>query len=351
MYVIFFLIFIQFCVFLASLVEEKTKKYNYAIYITFGLLLVLFAGFREIGADKDSIGYQNYYQDISSPYISIEFTFFYITEFLHNFSNDVHLLFLTYAAIAVSIKFYFFRKFSDSYYLPVMIYIGYFFFMQEMTQIRAGVATAFLFPCILLISEKKRLIAFFIILIATCFHYSAISALPMLLLNNKSLSYKKRWILTLVVPFSYMFHFIGGADVLFNLDIPYIGEKLKGYQVLQQKGLIGDHFNVFSVPFVAQIILYYYVVYYYDIIIQHNKFLPIMIKMTTCFILIYLNFSFIPVIAYRVSDFYAITNIFLYTNIVYTVTPQWFGKTVVYFAGLFQLLTSIYVGELFKPTF
>lgn len=351
MYIIFLLIFIQFCVFLISLVEEKTRKYNTAIFITIGLILVLFAGFREIGADKDSIGYQGYFLYNSNPSVSVEFTFIYLSRFVQLYTENVHFLFLIYAAIAISIKFFFFKKFSDTYYLPVIIYIGYFFIMQEMTQMRAGVATALVLPCILLITEKKRLMAFFIILIAICFHYSAISILPLLFFGNGELSFKKRWIMSLAVPFAYMVHFVGGADIIFNLDIPYIGEKLKGYQELQQKGLIGDHFNVFSVPFVAQILLYYYVIYYYDIIKQHNKYLPIMLRMSTCFILIYLCFSFIPVIAYRVSDFYAIANIFLYANIAYTVCPKWFGKTIVYLAGLFQLLTSIYVGELFKPTF
>lgn len=350
MYVIFFLIFIQFCVFLASLVEEKTKKYNYAIYITFGLLLVLFAGFREIGADKDSIQYQEYFLNPSNPIFSVEYTFFYISEFLYNYSSDVHILFVVYALIAISIKFFFFRKFSDSFYLPVIIYIGYFFMMQEMTQIRAGVATALVLPIILLIAEKQRFKAFLVMLIAISFHYSALTILPMLFLSNKDMSPKKRWLLSLVVPLSYLIHFIGAENIYLSLDIPYLGEKLKGYQMLRDRGLAGDKFNVFSVPFVAQVLLYYYVIYYYDIIIKRNKYLPIMIQMATCFILIYLNFSFIPVIAYRISDFYAITNIFLYTNIAYTVNPRWLGNTIVYFAGLAQLLISIYVTELLNPS-
>ena len=37
-----------------SLIEDRLQKYNQVIYISLGVILVLFAGLREVGFDRDS---------------------------------------------------------------------------------------------------------------------------------------------------------------------------------------------------------------------------------------------------------------------------------------------------------
>ena len=70
---IYILLSVFFLTFIASLFEERTKRYNKAIYISIGVILFLCAGFKEIGFDNDSENYEFFYNHYDDPYTRICF--------------------------------------------------------------------------------------------------------------------------------------------------------------------------------------------------------------------------------------------------------------------------------------
>ena len=92
---ILFLLTIQILIFLFSLIEERTLKYNKPVYIVTGIVLILYAGLKEVGFDKDSETYEyyftHYYDD--SMLLSVEYSFRLLSMLGSFIYDDVHVVF------------------------------------------------------------------------------------------------------------------------------------------------------------------------------------------------------------------------------------------------------------------
>lgn len=116
------------------------------------------------------------------------------------------------------------------------IYLCYFYELHELTQIRAGVASGFSHICSLHSrTEKKNSSTSYYF--RDSIPYFSNCSLPTLLLGNKPLNKKTQLILYLSVPMGYFIYFTG-TSILFNLDIPLIGDKLSIYQEATEKVLV-----------------------------------------------------------------------------------------------------------------
>lgn len=97
--------------------EDYIKRYRFFLYLLMGFVMVLIAGLREIGLDPDSENYeysfQHYYQ--SSEMGMVEPSFTLISAILNVFTDNVHLLFLVYALLGVTIKLYAFKKTCNAF--------------------------------------------------------------------------------------------------------------------------------------------------------------------------------------------------------------------------------------------
>ena len=139
--------------------EDYIKRYRFFLYILMGFVMVLIAGLREIGLDPDSENYeysfQHYYQ--SSEMGMVEPSFTLISAVLNVFTDNVHLLFLVYAFLGVTIKLYAFKKNLQCIFVPMMLYISFYFVLHEMTQIRAWSCVCFILVgmCTTLLKKKK----------------------------------------------------------------------------------------------------------------------------------------------------------------------------------------------------
>ncbi len=346
---ILFLLTIQILIFLFSLIEERTLKYNKPVYIVTGIVLILYAGLKEVGFDKDSETYEyyftHYYDD--SMLLSVEYSFRLLSMLGSFIYDDVHVIFLIYAGLAVTIKFYAFRRLSDCVYLPLVVYLGYFFIFHEMTQIRASVVASLVLLMIIPLAEGRKKMAALLLCAAVFFHYSAIALIPMLFLSNKEMGKKARAVWAMVIPLAYAIC-LAGVSFVFSLSIPYIGDKLQAYQTLRDQGVIGDEINVFNAILLVTIAAYFYCIYFYDTIALRCKYLPLIIKMTGISIFLFVTLSFIPVVAYRVYALYGIANILLFTCIYYTIKPDWLGKCVVGTIGITLFLINVFFTKLLE---
>lgn len=201
--------------------------------------------------------------------------------------------------------------------------------MHECMQIRTGVLAGFFLLAIKEIGDSKKLKGFIYILCGTFFHYSGLLIIPFLLLSNKKLTLKKRliWASSLII--AYTFAIMGFSLIFNNIEIPYIGNKLALYQQALENGKSVNSINLLGIRDLLSVILYFYLLYFYDSLSLKNKYFPIMMKIYTISLFVYITFSFFPVLAQRTYMLYNTLTIILYANIYYTIKQKWIGCILV----------------------
>lgn len=323
---------------LFALIEDDEEEQAYKKYAFWGIgfLLVIIAAARETGFDHDSLNYEYLFQNSGSWNVGlvVEFSYILICNILKFFWNDVHGVFFVYACIGVLVKFKAIRSLSPIYFLPIVVYLGNFFMLHEMTQIRAGVASAFFLLSLKPLSDGRRWQAFACIVVAIFFHYSAAMLLPVLLFGNKELSDRGRLFLALLIPLGFVFYFVN-YTVSVSIPIPFIGDKLNTYQTLRDKGIMGNQgINPFSLIYLAQMAIYLYCIYFYHTIRHFNKYITILLKVKAISIMALFLFSDFHVMASRVNELFGVVDIILYPCIYFTVRQKYIGRLVVIVIGL-----------------
>ena len=323
-----------------ALFENYLKQYRGYVYILIGLILILIAGLREVGIDPDSYDYESNFlhSENTESMNAVEYSYILISNFVHSFSNDVHILFLIYAFLGVSLKMYAFRKFSDLWFITLAIYISYYYVLHDCIQIRTGVLSGLLLMAIIKLGDGKKKTAFLLLALGCFFHYSAIILLPVFFLSNKEMSKKQRIVWGAIIGFSYIFSTIS-SSFAFNYaeNIPYIGTKVATYKNLTDRGNAMAYINIFGPLQIITMLFYFYILYFYDTIKVYNKYLPVMIKMFSLGLFFYVAFSFLPAFGERVSYLYEIVRIVLYANVYYTIRPKWAAALALLCIGFFNM--------------
>lgn len=322
--------------------EDYIKRYRFFLYILMGFVMVLIAGLREIGLDPDSENYEysfhHYYQSTEMGMVEPSFTL--ISAILNVFTDNVHFLFLVYAFLGVTIKLYAFKKNLPCIFVPMMLYISFYFVLHEMTQIRAGVVSALFLLAVYHIAKKEKRKALLLIIVGSFFHYSSLALLPTLVFGNKDFTRKGSILIALLIPLSYLIYF-GGISMLLNTDIPLIGNKLAIYQQAMEKGKMTVNINVFDPVHLVSVMLFYYTLYFRKTITAFNDNYNVVIKIVAIGLFLHTSLAFLPVLALRISQLYCIVNIFLFSGIVYTFKQKWIGITVLVLLSIFQMYLAL----------
>lgn len=329
-----------------SYVEDYLGKYKILVYYILTLSLVCVAAFRPIGCDNDSINYEYFFKnyDAKEVVLNVEFSYRWLCGIISKISDTVRPIFIIYAVIGVSVKMCAFKKYSDMWSLCVLIYLGYYYLLHDLTQIRASIASGIFLFAIKPLAEKKKWKYFFMICLASLFHYSSLLLLPFLLIDNNELTNLKKYLLALLVPIGYLVYFFH-INLVATIPIPYISDKIEIYQALNEKGVMGDEINVFNMVFLVEILVYLFLLLKYNLIIEYNKYLPIMIKIMGLSIFSFLIFATLPVLAFRTHDLYGIVDIILFTNIYYVIRPRLLSKSVIVIIAIALLsITIFYTG-------
>jgi hypothetical protein len=312
--------------------EKYLGRYKLPIYVFLGLSLILVAGFREIGVDADSLVYESIYNSNMSADngVEMEFSFSLLASIMHLFTDDVHGLFLLYAILGITLKFIAFRNLSVSWFMPVIVFISYYFEYHDCMEIRTSILSAFMLLAIKPLAEGKKLYALLLIIMGGFFHYSAIMLIPLFFLSNKPMSIRQKIFWGLCVPVGYLLHF-GGSSLLLNVssNIPYIGERIETYQNGAIWNILQGDLNIFAPLHLFMIMLFYYLLFFQDVIIENNKYYPIMMKICAIGMFAFPVLSIVPVFAQRVSMQYFVVNIILYATLQYTLKPKWVGALFV----------------------
>ena len=263
------------------LLPWRSNRYQKFIYWFFLIPLILLAGLRDIGVDQDSIGYVQYYNSADLSNI-VEPTFVFISQLVKYLFDDVQYLFLIYAIIGISLKFFAINKLTDLLIATMPLYISKLFLFYDLNVIRAGVSCSILLLAIIPLSNRKFYQFFILAFIATLFHYSAILLFPLYFLTNRHLTRIQKYFLYSIVPLSYLIYFLD-INLIATLPIPLIQEKIQIYSVLEESGTDGmSNVNVFNLFQIAHCLFLYYLLYFYEYLYPKCKHCFVCNKSAKC---------------------------------------------------------------------
>lgn len=338
--------FILLFIFIVSLIflEEYLGDYNKYAYWGLAVVMILFTAFRPLGVDPDSANYETIFMNNeNNSKLLIEPSFLFLSQLTRFFTDDIHYLFLLYAILGVTIKFYALRDLSPWYFLPLVIYIGNYYVLHDFIQIRAGVASAMLLLAIKPLSEgnKKRAIVYF--LIANVFHYSSLAFYPILFFSN-NLSKIWKYALIAIIPVGAVL-FMLRLDFLSILPIPYIQDKLEIYKALTERGFFQE-LTLKKLSIWIQYAIILYSLYFYDTIHEKCTALPLLLKITAYSMAFYFALSSVTVVAGRLQELLGIVELALFPYVCCTIWPHYYGKIAVCLIGFVEFFYMFFVWEL-----
>lgn len=206
----------------------------------------------------DSLAYQGIFAYYSStPWYNLwsevrgyEAFFLVLAKLLNGWPSIIWFSFI--AALSVCLKLALIEKGSRHFYLSLLIYLSYFFVLQEGTGIRVSLAIAVAFWGAFFLSKDRWVLALFIVVSAALFfHYSLILFLIVFAFRNKKTTY----ILMLAWPCLVLFWWFGLSFlVLIKQLIVYVDPTWIGFNKFISYAL---QYNEASVPYSLQFILLY----------------------------------------------------------------------------------------------
>lgn len=334
---IFVLLILFFIIAIIAFFPPEARLVQKIVLIILGFLLIIIAGFRQEDSVRDYEMYVWMFQEQSDAIV--EPAFIVISYVCHSLFGDNSIsIFLIFAFLGVSLKLTAIKQLTELWFLSVLIYLSNFFILHEMTQIRAGVASALMLLCVKPIYDRN--LKFFLLLafLAFSFHYSGLMILPLWFLNAKP---QKKWLI-LLIPIGYLLFFLG-VNLIMSIPIPGVSDKIEMYQKLYEIG--GDEWtniNLFNLVFLARIAIFYFLIFKYDLLLSYNKYFPVLMKIYCISLISYPILATLPAIATRINEFYGVVDIILIPFLYYIFKPIYFSRAIVVFIGLSLLLIVLF---------
>lgn len=321
--------------------KEKAYKTHIPHYIIIGiwLILIIIAGLRpsEMPDIRDyRIGYlsvTNYDLGRWEP------GFWLIMNFLSSINADFIILLFLMATISIGIRLYAIEKLTHIFWGSMVIYLSNFFILHDMIQMRCAVASGLMLICVYF-KIKKQLFRFILTsLIACLFHYSSILIFPIWFISSKR---SQPNLFLWLIPISYIIvsilHF--HSTSLFA-QIPLVGPYISGYSVNFQQGEV----NIFNALQLIRCTICILIWLNLKKMPKNDAFI-ILMKIYSLAICCLPLFSDIYVIAYRVSEFYLLSEIIVIPYLAYVFKPYIeLGKLMVISIGVIFLFMNIFYME------
>ncbi|UAN59426.1 EpsG family protein [Serratia sp. JSRIV004] len=225
--------------------SNEYKRVQLIVLFFIATILICIAGFRPVGLDPDSKQYSDLFINYATNGV-VDFpgkeAGFWLIAFISDtiFGDNVQAFLFLYAFIAVSLKIYAIYKVSDFPIVSVILYIGFFFVLHEMTQIRIGLAMAFVLLSINDVLSRRPAHFIMKIIIAVFFHYSAVLCFILYFLNPNKINKTKVILFSLLGLFVYIIGNISSSVNSIATIASYLPEfisyKLTTYVSLQDDG-------------------------------------------------------------------------------------------------------------------
>lgn len=301
-------------------------------YVLSGLFLMFFAAFRPEGVDRDYIAYINWFQ---SGYKNTEISFILLTDFIKSIRGDASYIFLFYAVLGVGCKLIGINKYSPYVFSSLLVYVAYLYNLQELTQIRAGVATAFLLLSVQYVVDRKFWLFLLMFSLASFFHYSAIFMFFIYFLDPKKIN-PYHYILAILLSYALL----PLVNYPLELITPYLPDFL-------QKKAIGHEYdndlklNIFNAWQIIRCVVAVILLLNISRIQSQNKYFVIMLKLYTFGICSFVWLSFSHVFASRISDLVFLSDFVVFTGFIYLFRQKIVGRILVIILSAFFLYLNL----------
>ena len=309
-----------------SFLEDYMPAWHKVILLfSICIALICIATFKPM-TTADAGSYERYFYFNDSILIEAmtEPTYIYLSRLFLYFGFGVTAIFFTYALIAIPLKLTLLWKLTPFVFTAMIVYMGIYYPMQDVVQIRSGVAAAFLLWSMIPLQEGRYLQAIVLFLIATLFHYSSLAFLPILFVGNMEINKYWKWILGVSIPICILLYLAGIGAV--NL-IP--GEAIRGklelYKEVSETGVgVGEEYIPYKqITFVGEFALLYVFIFFYETIHRHCRYAPILIKLLALEMGFLILFADIEVLGKRLHDLFGMFDAISYACMLYIVRPRY----------------------------
>ena len=235
----------------------RLNRESLIFWFLFGFLLI-FAAFRPVGFDSDTIGYMAWleldiYKEMAEPSFGIIVDFW---AFLIPDEYIARMVLVTYAGLNMFFLKSAFEGFSNRRIQAFIFYFLLVYSIFTLTQIRIGLASSVFFWALIDVLNNRRRGFVFKMMLAISFHYMMIVFIPFYFINSNK---KPIWfflILAVAAFFAAIFTaqlFVLITDQLLSLNIlpTYVASKLVSYLNLK-----GDDISVFNFHLAFTLLIY-----------------------------------------------------------------------------------------------
>jgi hypothetical protein len=337
-----------------SFLSSLSKRYERVLLAFLGIGLFLFAGLRGAGVDRDYFVYARFFDNITGSnvnYFSVErFTFYepafyfipYISKLLAG-TQYLPLTFIIFAAIGVYLKFRTFYL-SNSVFLSLLVYSSYYFYIHEMTQIRVGISTALLLLSLRHVLTREPGKFFMLVVGAMFFHYTSALFLPVYFFNHKGIN---KWLIFSLIAFAYVFAILR-IDFVSATGLTDLSPKLALYNASVKLGEDKNRINIFNFWFVLDAVVTICLTLRYKVILDHNPYLPLLLKISTVGLMCYLLLSSLPVVAGRMYELFGVVQFVLYPCLIYAFPQKIIGYLFCIGVSAMHFAYLIWIMRLFE---
>ena len=330
-----------------SFVEDHLSVWQKIVPLIFiCIALICIATFKPM-TTADAANYEKYFYFYDDPLIEVltEPTYRFFCWLYTSMGFSVIAIFLTYAMIAVPLKLTLLWKLTPFVFTAMMVYVGIFYPMHDVVQIRCGVAVAFLLWSMIYLQQRRYGWAIALFLVATLFHYSCVAFLPILFVGNMEIGKFWKWVLAVSIPICILLYLAGfGA---FNL-IPggAIEGKLDHYKEVSEIGIYEEYVPYKQITFMAEFVMLYVFLIFYEPIHRHCRYAPILIKVLALEMGYLILFADIQVLGKRLHDLFGTFDAISFACVLYIVRPRYVVRiglaAYCLFHYIVQMVSNIY---------
>lgn len=312
------------------------------ILSSIGIALICISTFKPM-TTADAENYENYFYNNDVLFIQIitEPTFQYLSRFYLSLGLEITAIFLTYALIAIPMKLTLLWKMTPFVFTSMIVYIGIYYPMHDVVQIRCGVATAFLLWSIIPLAKRQYFLATTLFVIAILFHYSSFVFLPILLLGNVKINQHWKYILGAAIPICLLMYF-AGINAFSLIPESFIEGKLEYYQTRGSSGGLENYVPYKQLSFIVEFISLYIFLFFYDTIEKNCQYAPILIKVLVLGMACHVMFVEVEVLGHRLHDLFGIFYVVAYAQCLYCIKPRYVVRIFLAVFSLAYYLDKMY---------
>jgi EpsG family len=337
-----------FTAIISSIYNNKNKNFIVIILI---IVLSLFAGTRSKKVDVDYNVYVDLFNEGVANFSNFQFfsvgepCTYIIPNIINLFTeNYIVISIFIFAILGVSLKILTLKKYNF-FFLGLMLYTSNLYLIQEMTTIRAGIASGIFLLSINDILEGRDKKVFYKMILAICFHYSSIIFVLIWIILRKKLIFKYYFIgiiLSIIIALTKI-----NLLTLFMLDkvFPKVEIYLRALEIESVGELNVFNFRILIAIFIAILLLIYSHKF------KENKLFNILIRIHLLSIMIFFVFSQTNMVfSLRLFEMISVIQIVLYPMIIFIFNKKvnFIGSFIVILISIIQFYYLIEVSEIFK---